>query len=74
MAILTRSSDEEVNLVIKIGDQDTSLDGIDVSSSGDAYNLNYSDSSGSFSGTVNGNLFTWTMTADNETMTFTGTK
>ena len=72
---LTKSSEQEVDLEVKIGSSSIPLDGIEVSSSGaDIYNLKYSDSSGSFTGKVEGNILTWTLTGGGDTMTFSGTK
>jgi len=71
---LTKSSDKVVNLSITIGVSSIPLNGIDVSKSGSNYYLNYTDASGSFSGTVNGNSLTWTLTDGNDTITFSGTR
>ncbi len=72
---LTKSSDKVVNLVITIGSSSIPLNGIDVSKSGGTiYYLNYTDASGSFSGTVNGNSLTWTLTDGSDTITFSGTR
>jgi hypothetical protein len=70
---LTRSSDKVVNLVITIGSSSIPLNGIAVSKSGSNYYLNYTDASGSFSGTVSGNSLTWTLTDGSDTITFSGT-
>ena len=70
---LTRSSDKVVNLSITIGSSSIPLNGIAVSKSGSSYYLNYTDASGSFSGTVSGNSFTWTLTDGSDTITFSGT-
>ena len=71
---LSKNSNTSVNLTITIGSTNIPLNGISVSKSGSAYGLSYTDSSGSFNGTVNGNNLTWTMTAGGTTETFSGTK
>jgi hypothetical protein len=74
-SILTRSSQTKVDLTIIIGATNIPLDGINVSSSGsNIYNLSYSDSSGSFTGKVEGNLLTWTLSDGSTSETFSGTK
>ena len=74
-SILTRISNKEVDLEIKISRVSIPLNGIDVDSSDDdIYDLKYTDSIGSFTGKVKGNRLTWTMTADTTTDTFDGTK
>ena len=71
----TRSSNTKVDLIVTIGSNNISLDGIDITSSGgNIYNLSYSDSSGSFQGKVEGNVLTWTLTAGSIVETFSGTK
>ena len=72
---VSKSSGQEVDLKIKIGSNNTPLDGIKVSSAGgDVYNLKYTDSSGSFTGSVDGNLLTYTLTAGSDKVTFSGIK
>jgi hypothetical protein len=72
---LTKSSNQKVDLKITIGSNSTSLTGIKVSNSaGDVYNLTLTDSSGSFTGTVNGNTLTWDMTAGSIHETFSGSR
>jgi hypothetical protein len=71
---LTRSSDKVVDLEIIISSTSIPLPGITVSSSGSIYNLNYGVSGSSFTGKVDGNTLTWTLTAGSITETFTGTK
>lgn len=72
---LNKSSEEVVNLIITINSKDTPLNGISVSSAGNnVYNLSYTDASGTFSGQVNGNSLTWTLSAGSAIDTFTGTK
>jgi len=72
---LTRSSNTKVNLVIYIGTSNVPLNGIEVSSSStDVYSLSYIDSSGSFTGKVDGKTFTWTLSAGGVTQTFSGVK
>ena len=72
---LTKSSEQVVDLEIKIGSNSIPLDGIDVSSpEDDIYNLKYTDSSGSFTGKVEANKLTWTITAGSVTQTFSGTR
>lgn len=80
-SILSKSSEQLVDLKIEIGSESFNLDGISVSistgdsiSSGDIYNLKFTDSSGSFTGKVEGNRFTWTLNAENIRETFSGTK
>ncbi len=74
-SILTKSSDQEVDLEITIGSNSIPLKGIDVSSSGgDIYDLKYTDRSGSFTGKVEGNNLTWTLAAMDIVETFSGTK
>ena len=71
---LGKNSNTSVNLTITIGSTNIPLNGISVSKSGSAYGLSYTDSSGSFNGTVDGNKLTWTMTASGTTETFSGTR
>jgi hypothetical protein len=72
---LTRSSNTKVKLVIVIGTSNIPLDGIEVSTNSTGiYSLSYIDSSGSFNGKVDGNTFTWTLSAGGVTQTFSGTK
>lgn len=74
-SVLTRSSNDEVNLKIKINTSTIPLDGITVTSSGtDSYDLNLEDSSGSFEGSVEGDLFTWTLSAGEYISTFSGSR
>lgn len=74
-SILTKTSNKEVDLEIILGTESVPLTGIDVDSSDDdIYDLKYTDSSGSFTGKVEGNRLTWTMTAGSITETFDGTK
>jgi hypothetical protein len=58
---LTKSSNQKVDLKIS-------------NSAGDVYNLTLTDSSGSFTGTVNGNTLTWDMTAGSIHETFSGSR
>ncbi len=74
-SVITKSSEKVIDLEIKIGAYDIHIDGIEVKSSGgDIYNLNYTDSSGSFTGKVEGNKLTYTLSDGNDTVTFSGTK
>jgi len=74
-SILTKSSDKVVNLEIIIGSSSIYLNGIDVSKPGSSiYYLNLTDATGSFTGTVNGNSFTWTLTDGDDVITFSGTR
>jgi hypothetical protein len=74
-SILTKRSEQVIDLEVKIGLESTSLNRIDVSmSGGDIYNLKKTDSSGSFTGKVEGNLLTWTLTDGSTTIIFSGTK
>jgi hypothetical protein len=78
---LTKRSEQVVDLSCKIGSESTNLTGIGISiskgdsiSNGDIYNLKYTDSSGSFTGKVEGNKLTWTITSGIFKETFYGTK
>ena len=72
---LAKVSDTMVNLTLTISGQNISLNGIIVSSpSKDAYSLTLSDSSGSFTGTVQGKTLNYTMTSGTDIITFTGTR
>lgn len=74
-SLLTKGSGELVNLQIEIGSENIPpLNGIKVSSSGGNYNLLYTDSEGSFTGKVEGNKLTWTLTDGSETFIYSGTK
>lgn len=75
ISVLTKNSNQEVDLEITIGSNSIPLKGIDISSSGnDIYDLKYTDRSGSFTGKVDGNRLTWTLTASDIIETFSGTK
>lgn len=72
---LTRRKDDVVDLEIEINSNSIPLRGIDVSSSeDDVYDLEYSDPSGTFIGKVDGNKLTYTISTDDITETFSGTK
>jgi hypothetical protein len=71
---LVKSTETVVNLTILIGTTSIPLNGITVTSSGNIYNLSYTDSSGSFTGKVDGNTLTWTLVSGSTTDTFSGTK
>ena len=74
-SILTKSSEQVVDLEILISSVSVPLNGIKVSSSGaDTYDLNYTDTSGSFNGKVEGSSLTWTLSSSGITETFSGTK
>ncbi|MDX9727504.1 MAG: hypothetical protein RBT38_14085 [Bacteroidales bacterium] len=74
-SILTKKSNDKVDLKIIISTTTIPLNGISVSSAGtDSWDLSYGDSSGSFEGNVQGNLLTWTLTGGGYTETFTGTR
>ena len=74
-SILTKRSDQKVDLEIKMGSSSTPLNKINVSwPGGDIYNLKFTDSSGSFTGKVEGNLLTWTLTDGSTTIMFSGTR
>ena len=74
-SILTKRSNQKVDLEIKIGGESVSLKRIELSSSEDGiYDLEYSDYSGEFTGEVEGDKLTWTMTADDITETFSGSR
>jgi len=73
-SILTKRSDQKVDLEIKMGSSSIPLNKIDVSLSGGDYNLKFTDSSGSFTGKVEGNLLTWTLTDGSTTIIFSGTR
>ena len=74
-SILTKVTNQEVDLEISIGSNSIPLKGIDVSSPGkDIYDLKYTDRSGSFTGKVEGNSFTWTLSASDIVETFSGSK
>jgi len=72
---VNKNTGSTVDLVITIGSSGTPLNSINVSSSGNSsYSLSYTDSSGSFSGTVSGNKLSWTLEAGGITETFVGTR
>ena len=72
---LTKDSEQVVDLEINIGSNSIPLKNIKIVSYEDGiYNLEYSDRSGSFSGEVEGNKFSWILKAGNITETFSGTK
>lgn len=72
---LSRVSERTVNLVIIIGTTSIPLDGIVVAAStNNAYSLSYVDSSGSFTGAMNGNKLDWTLTAGTDVIVFSGIK
>jgi len=74
-SILSRRSNLKVDLDIKIGGESVSLNRIEISSSEDGiYDLEYSDYSGEFTGEVEGDKLTWTMTAGDATETFSGSR
>ena len=73
-SILTKRSDQKVDLEIKMGSSSIPLNRIDVSLSGGDYNLKFTDSSGSFTGKVEGNLLTWTLTDGSDTVIFSGNR
>jgi len=74
-SIITKSSEQVVDLEILISSVSVPLNGIKVSSSGaDTYDLNITDASGSFNGKVEGSSLTWTLSASGITETFSGTK
>jgi len=70
---LTKRSEQVIDLEIIIDSESTFLNKIDVSMSGGDYNLKKTDSSGSFTGKVDGNLLTWTVTDGSATIIFSGT-
>lgn len=72
---LSKSTETLVDLLVTIGTSYTSLGGITVSNpSSNTYTLLYTDASGSFTGTVQGNKLSWTITAGSTVDTFIGTK
>jgi hypothetical protein len=72
---LSRNTDTKVDLLVTIGASPVSLNGITVSnSSGNSYTLSFSDNSGSFTGTVQGNTLSWTITSGSVVDVFTGTR
>jgi hypothetical protein len=72
---LTKADDNLVNLTMTISSQEISLDGIIVTSPvKNSYSLTYTDLSGSFTGTVQGNNFSFSMSAGTDVVTFTGTR
>ena len=74
-SILTKNSEQVVDLEIIIASNSISLRKIEVSNSGDnIYDLEYTDRSGSFTGKVEGNKLTWTLRAMDIVETFSGTK
>ena len=73
-SVLSKNTETLVDILIVIGTSNIPLNGIEVSSSGNTYNLSYTDSSGSFTGKVVGNTLTWTLTSNGDNVTFSGTK
>jgi hypothetical protein len=72
---LSKSTETLVDLLVSIGARYTTLSGINVSNpSSNNYTLSYTDASGSFTGKVQGNILTWTITDGTSVDTFTGTK
>jgi hypothetical protein len=72
---LNKSTEKTVNLVITIGTTTIPLNGIVVSlSTNNAYSLSYVDSSGTLTGTVNGNKLDWILNAGTDVVVFSGIK
>ncbi len=72
---LTKDSEQVVDLEISIGLNSIPLKNIKIINfENGIYNLQYSDRSGSFTGEVEGNKFTWTLKAGDILETFSGTK
>jgi len=75
VCVISKSSDTKVTMKITVSTTTATLPGISVSSSGtDSYDLSYTDSSGTFEGSVNGNTLTWTLTGGGYVETFSGTR
>lgn len=72
---LSKVTEKTANLIITIGSTTIPLNGIVVASStNNAYSLSYVDSSGSFTGAVNGNKLDWTLSAGTDVIVFSGIK
>jgi len=72
---LSKSTESVVDLIITIGTSTVPLNGITVSSSSsNVYNLSFVDSSGSFTGKVQGKKLDWTLTSGADVVVFTGIK
>jgi len=71
---IAKATETTVNMTVVIGGSSVPLPGITVTGSSGSYNLSYSDSSGSFTGTVVGKTLNWTLTADSDVAVFTGTR
>lgn len=75
VCVISRSSDTKVSMKITVSTTTATLPGISVSSSGtDSYDLSLTDASGTFDGSVNGDLLTWTLTGGGYVETFSGTR
>jgi hypothetical protein len=72
---IVRVNETRVNLVIVIGASSIPVTGVDVSNpSTNTYNLSYSQSGETLSGTVTGNTFIWTLTSGTDVIVFSGTR